>query len=142
MSAMKDLRVHHILCTSNYEGKGYSDAFCDNMSAVVDRLRSNPDEKLHLVAQPDMICRNCPNKTTDHTCAHDGNKIVAKDQRIAERLGLVVDGSYTYRTLCKITREQMTPELFTELCGVCSWHAQGLCKYEYFLDRLDACIFM
>ena len=32
-------RGHHIVCTSLYEGKGYSGAFCENMTAVVERLR-------------------------------------------------------------------------------------------------------
>ena len=49
-------RGHHIVCTSLYEGKGYSGAFCENMTAVVERLRKDPDEELLLVAEPDMIC--------------------------------------------------------------------------------------
>ena len=56
-------RGHHIVCTSLYEGKGYSGAFCENMTAVVERLRKDPDEELLLVAEPDMICANCPNRT-------------------------------------------------------------------------------
>ena len=47
-------RGHHIVCTSLYEGKGYSGAFCENMTAVVERLRKDPDEELFLVAEPDM----------------------------------------------------------------------------------------
>ena len=39
-------RGHHIVCTSLYEGKGYSGAFCENMTAVVERLRKDPDEEL------------------------------------------------------------------------------------------------
>ena len=34
-------RGHHIVCTSLYEGKGYSGAFCENMTAVVERLRKD-----------------------------------------------------------------------------------------------------
>ncbi len=137
---MDIFRVHHILCASNYEGKGYSGAFCENMTAIVDRLRSNPDEALELVARPDMICRNCPNKIDDRTCKSNGNRVVEKDRRIADVLELTEGGTYTYRELCRAARRPMTPQLFSDLCGECSWKDQGLCKYENFIAQLDACI--
>ncbi len=66
---MEYFRVHHILCTSLYEGKGYSGAFCENMSSVVERLRANPEEELVPVAEPDVICAGCPNRTAGGMCA-------------------------------------------------------------------------
>ena len=74
-------RGHHIVCTSLYEGKGYSGAFCENMTAVVERLRKDPDEELLLVAEPDMICANCPNRTETNECVHNHNRVVNKDRR-------------------------------------------------------------
>lgn len=74
-------RGHHIVCTSLYEGKGYSGAFCENMTAVVERLRKDPDEELLLVAEPDMICANCPNRTEMNECVHNHNRVVNKDRR-------------------------------------------------------------
>ncbi len=141
MNEYDQLRVHHILCTSNYEGNGYSGAFCENMTKIVNRLREDPDEKLELVAHPDMICLNCPNKTESDTCMHDFNRVVEKDRFIAEKLGLTEGNVYTYRALCRKTREQMTEEMFTELCGRCDWKKQGLCRYEDFIAQLEKCIY-
>ena len=117
-------RGHHIVCTSLYEGKGYSGAFCENMTAVVERLRKDPDEELFLVAEPDMICANCPNK----------------DRRVIEFFGLEENRVYTYREMCRHARAAMNMDFFMENCGKCDWRKQGLCKYEDLLAQLDRCI--
>lgn len=133
-------RGHHIICTSLYEGKGYSNAFCDNMTAIVTRLRKNPDEELLLAAEPDMICANCPNRTADQKCSHNANRVVDKDRRVIDCFELTEGKTYTYRELCRHARDHMTHEVFMEFCGSCPWRAQGLCKYEDLLAQLDRCI--
>lgn len=133
-------RAHHIICTSLYEGKGYSGAFCENMTAVVERLRSNPDEKLLLVAEPDIICRNCPNHTVKGTCSVNCNRVVEKDRRVLDWLHLEEGTVYSYREMCRQAREYMTEEIFLKNCGKCDWRKQGLCKYEDLLAQLDRCI--
>ena len=97
-------RGHHIVCTSLYEGKGYSGAFCENMTAVVERLRKDPDEELLLVAEPDMICANCPNRTETNECVHNHNRVVNTDRRVIEFFGLEENRVYTYREMCRHAR--------------------------------------
>lgn len=133
-------RAHHIICTSLYEGKGYSGAFCENMTAVVERLRSNPDEELCLVAEPDIICRNCPNRTEKEECSSDSNRVVEKDRRVLNWLHLEEGKVYTYREMCRHAREHMTEDIFLENCGKCDWRRQGLCRYEDLIAQLDRCI--
>lgn len=133
----KKLRVHHIFCTSLYEGKGYSSEFCDNMSAAVDYLRSHPDEKLTLVAEPDIICANCPNYLENDRCAQDSNHVVHKDYGILKYLELVEGADYSYRELCRQARKKITEEIFLESCGNCEWRKQGLCRYEDLTAQLD-----
>ncbi len=133
-------RAHHIICTSLYEGKGYSGAFCENMTAIVNRLRSNPDETMVLVAKPDMICANCPNRTEDGKCTENDNHVVEKDRFVMSRLKLQEGAVYSYRKMCRQARTYMTEEVFMENCGTCDWRAQGLCRYEDLIARLDACI--
>lgn len=133
-------RAHHIICTSLYEGKGYSGAFCENMTAIVNRLRSNPDEELVLVAEPDMICANCPNRTVDGKCESNDNRVVEKDRRVMRWLEFNEGTLYSYREMCRHARSHMTEEIFMENCGKCDWRAQGLCRYEELLAQLDACI--
>lgn len=129
-------RAHHILCTSLYEGKGYSGAFCDHMSAVVERLRGNPDEELILVAEPDLICARCPNNNGNGECAQDHNRVVDKDRRVLRSFELEEGQCYTYRALCGHARAHLTEDVFAELCGTCEWHRQGLCHYEDLIASL------
>lgn len=131
------LRVHHILCTSLYEGKGYSSTFCDNMSSVVDELRKHPDEKCMLVAEPDMICANCPNHRENDGCSQNGNHIVEKDLKLLNVLGFREGNEYSYRELCRQARKTITEEIFLESCGNCEWRRQGLCRYEDLTAQLD-----
>lgn len=133
----KKFRAHHILCTALYEGKGYSGDFCDNMSQVVDYLREHADEKLQLVAEPDIICEDCPNRQEDNTCSQDTNHVVVKDRWILKMLGFKEGGIYTYRQMCQQAREKITEAVFLESCGKCKWRAQGLCQYTNLLKQLN-----
>lgn len=135
-----NFRAHHIICTSLYEGKGYSGAFCENMTAIVERLRSNPDEELCLVAEPDIICRNCPNCTGKGECSSDSNRVVEKDRRVMQWLDLEEGKTYSYREMCKHARVHMSEENFMKNCGKCDWRKQGLCRYEDLIAQLDRCI--
>ncbi len=133
---MEYFRVHHILCTSLYEGKGYSGAFCENMSSVVERLRANPEEELVPVAEPDVICAGCPNRTEQGECAQNQNSVVEKDRFLAEQLGISTGRVSTYRELCRQAAGKMTREIFARSCETCDWHRQGLCRYEALTAQL------
>ena len=83
---MMRLRVHHLLCSALYAGKGYSEEFCENMQKVVRRLWGEPgrkgiEEELKLIAEPDEICTACPN-LSDNGCELDDNRVVSKDEAL------------------------------------------------------------
>lgn len=42
------LRPRHLLCTQGYEGRGYSEEFVCNMTAVVRRIRTEPDKRVKI----------------------------------------------------------------------------------------------
>ena len=100
--------------------------FVKNMTAVVERLRKDPDEELLLVAEPDMICANCPNRTETNECVHNHNRVVNKDRRVIEFFGLEENRVYTYREMCRHARAAMNMDFFMENCGKCDWRKQGL----------------
>ena len=135
-----EFRAHHIICTSLYEGKGYSGAFCENMTRIETALRKEPVRRLVLVAEPDMICANCPNQTSQGTCSHNANQVVGKDRRVMERFDLKEKEQYSYRELCRHALEHMNHEVFMEFCGKCDWRAQGLCNYDDLLAQLSRCV--
>lgn len=134
-------RAHHIICTSLYQGEGYSSAFCNHMSTVVKRLRSNPDEELLLVAETDLICRSCPNYTKGGKCS-DNNSVVGKDRCVIKWLKLKEGKTYSYREMCRHACEHLTEQIFMESCGNCDWKKQGLCRYEDLIAQLKSCVEM
>lgn len=64
------LRGHHFLCILTYRGYGYTPAFVDNMTALVDEIgRGRP---VILVDGPDDICAGLTeegHKTCNHDCS-------------------------------------------------------------------------
>ncbi len=134
---MRDFRVHHILCTNLYQGYGYSGDFCENMTEKVNWLKANPNEKIRLVADADMICQKCPNLTEDRKCVSDENHVQIKDRALLEPLHLVEGEAYTYAELYAHAREYMTKEIFEKSCSKCEWYKQGLCSFEALDFRLE-----
>lgn len=134
---MNEFRVHHILCTPLYEGKGYSGAFCENMTQIVEKLRAFPSQPVFLVSHPDMICKNCPNLTPEGRCRQDKDHVVAKDEALREVLQLEKEKTYTYQELLKRAKSRITKQEFEKTCQNCKWYQMGICTYEKLQEGLE-----
>lgn len=138
---MMRLRVHHLLCSALYVGKGYNEAFCANMQRVVEWLwKDGEGEKREvlLIAEPDNICVSCPNLVYDR-CKLDDNHVVSKDAALAHALGLEIDCIYPVSELLHIVGSRLTAEIFEESCQNCEWYEQGLCDYEQLARKYGEC---
>lgn len=122
------LRPHHLLCTQDYEGRGYSEAFVRNMSSAVQRIRTNPDLKVRITFAADSLCAFCPNLADSGAC-RDQEKVLAFDQGVAHALGLQEKG-YKCQDLMHRFHEKMNadPELLRRICGSCSWYENSACE--------------
>lgn len=131
------LRAHHLLCTVLYEGKGYSDAFVENMNQVVDMLRK--DTSVHIIKAPDTICAHCPNAKSDGGCElDDENELIEDiDSYIIEVLGLEEDREYKSKDLYKLALQNIKKEHFTKCCNSCRWHECGICSYDKYKAALE-----
>lgn len=130
-SASKPLRYrpHHFLCSLGYEGKGYSDGFTENMTAIVmGQLRSTQGDGviIEVVNETDDICAPCPMRTKD-TCI-DEPKIAALDARHATALGLTPDMRLTWGEAKRRMRDRVTPADLDHLCQGCQWLKLGVCQ--------------
>lgn len=132
----RSLRAHHVLCTTLFEGKGYSSGFCAGMEKMVRQLRENPDAPLLAVCVPDEVCQNCPNLTEKNTCSSNRNQIVKKDKRVCQMLHLQENKIYTYRELQIRAKKYLDQQNFEEICGDCNWNKLGLCSHEKLMQRL------
>lgn len=134
------LRVHHLLCSALFVGKGYSDAFIANMKQVVDMLFSEEqEENIILVTKPDLICSACPNQV-EGACVLDDNNVVSKDEALAEALGLFCNHRYRKEEILRLVREHLTKEIFETSCHRCRWYREGLCHYEALQQRYEQMI--
>ena len=151
---MMRLRVHHLLCSALYVGKGYSVAFCGNMQKVVTWLwepLSEPEEgkrqeepgdilcegekrEIRLITEPDDICGACPN-LGDNGCKLDDDHVVTKDAALAQVLGLEVERVYPVAELLHTVSKNLTAEIFENSCHNCDWYGQGLCHYEQLAEK-------
>ncbi|MCM1253210.1 MAG: DUF1284 domain-containing protein [Clostridium sp.] len=144
------LRVHHLFCSALFVGKGYSDKFCENMDSVVRKLwtesphdnsahneKRQENTQIELITEPDCICAQCPNLTTDG-CSLDANNVVSKDEKLAQRLDLKVNRSYPVDELLRHTAAHMTEEIFETSCHNCEWYQTGLCSYEKLIEKYKA----
>ena len=129
---MKLFRVHHILCTDLYTGKGYDDAFCRNMTAFVTALKTNPKQKVCLVTAADALCENCPYLSSEGFCQNGNNHVHKKDKQLLDIFHLTENREYTYQQLLQAAGMYLTEEKFKESCQSCTWYQQGICRYKDF----------
>lgn len=157
---MMRLRVHHLLCSALYAGKGYSRAFCENMQKVVtwlweplsepaegrkrrqgepgDILCEGENREIRLITEPDDICKECPN-LGDNGCKLDDDHVVSKDAALAQALGLEPERVYSVKELLHIVRSNLTAGIFDGSCHNCEWYEQGLCHYEQLAEKYRGC---
>ena len=131
---MMRLRVHHLLCSALYAGRGYSEAFCENMQHVVEWLWNSSyaqkkERKVMLVSGPDQVCSACPNLTADG-CSLEDDQVVGKDIRLAQALQLETQKVYAVSGLLAQVSQNLTEDIFETSCKKCDWYEMGLCDYE------------
>lgn len=123
-------RPHHFLCSLGYQGKGYSDGFTENMTAIVmGRLRASGGDGVIIEViedRTDDICAPCPMRNADH-CT-DEAKIAALDARHAEALGLTAGMRLTWGDAKRRMREHLRPTDLDHLCQGCQWLKLGVCQ--------------
>ena len=136
MSSKKviDLRAHHLLCSVLFEGKGYSETFTANMTAIVDALL----EKQNLVklrTSRDVICNDCPNLKSDGGCMLD-DKIPDLDKTVLDFFDIPVSSEISSVEVFQKISKKITPEFFAYCCDECRWKKMGICTYDKYVANL------
>lgn len=93
---MLRIRPHHLNCIPRFEGKGYSEAFCENMKKIQQQIKNG--EKFKLVFEADDICAACPNLI---------NGVCKEEEKV---------GRYD-----KLTMENNGKDI-SEICADCKWY--------------------
>lgn len=157
------LRAHHLLCIPQYQGSGYSKAFCLQMDKVTKTLKERR-ERLVIQDAPDVLCAHCPNlvqagsnllhpseeKSPDELweghgsagkkgfggwCCEKEAEIIRKDRTLLAGLSIEAGAAYDAEELREILHSQMTQNLFDEACGDCEWLRRGFCSYRLWREK-------
>lgn len=120
------LRPHHLLCTQSYSGKGYDDAFVQNMNQLVAKLRTEEQTPVEIVFHSDELCSCCPNRTDNNLCK-DNQKVTSYDKKVTEYFDIEAK-TYIYQDITRKIRENMTPEMLEDICGNCEWYPVSACR--------------
>jgi len=120
------LRPHHLLCTQGYSGKGYSDEFVENMTAITNLLRGEESVTINIVFSTDDICVKCPLMLGEDLC-EDQPKVKRLDKKIVEYFDLA-EKSYIYQDIIREINDKMTTAMMDDICAECSWYAVSACK--------------
>jgi|GEM_PF-33188 len=119
------LRPHHLLCLQGFSGKGYSDDFIENMTAIKEVL-SDKNSIINLVFSNDDICFKCPHLLTNNLCA-TGSGVKIKDDKIIKYFSLV-QKQYNYHELITQIKEKITPSIMADICNECTWYDNSHCR--------------
>lgn len=113
-----------MLCISFFEGKGYSEEFVSNMTAIIQALNDN--NKIQLVNGPDQICKACPNNNHQGGCV---GKATRYDKSIIKLCNLETKHTVSWMELhSKVKQEIIETGRLAEVCGDCEWSNLCLSK--------------
>lgn len=122
-------RPHHFLCALGYAGKGYSESFTANMTAIVQQcLRAQGGENtlIMVVGALDDICGACP-KRRGIICANQ-KKVTDLDARHAAALDLRIGEILTWGEALQRIKTHVYPDDLQQICKGCQWLEFGLCQ--------------
>lgn len=123
---MLHLRPHHLLCLLFYEGKGYDEAFVQNMDRLIAHLHHHQMAQVLLTDGEDYICSCCPQRMENGQCVSN-QKVEMLDQRVIDTFHLKIGQYYDYHHLTHQLSKLLNEDNFKKICSECEWYKQGIC---------------
>ncbi len=114
------LRPHHGMCFQFYEGKGYSEDFTDHMGRIIREMEADPEQKIRLKVEMDIVCENCPNNESGECITAD--KVKRYDEEVLKACVLEDGDEISFAGFTELVREQIIDAgIRSDICGDCSW---------------------
>ncbi|MBE5902108.1 MAG: DUF1284 domain-containing protein [Lachnospiraceae bacterium] len=115
------LRPHHGMCFQFYEGKGYSEEFTDHMGKVIQAMEADPQQKICLKTETDVVCANCPNRKGDECESQE--QVLRYDEGVLKACNLTAGQELSYGAFIAVVREKIIEAgLREKICGDCCWN--------------------
>lgn len=113
-----NLRPHHALCISFFEGKGYSPEFVHNMARVIHILEAG--SYIRLSGGVDCICSHCPNNKADE--CEQKIKVERYDKAVMSACKLETGEVLTWQELKELAFDKIiSAGNLSSVCGDCQW---------------------
>ena len=121
-------RAHHFLCALCFQGEGYSPAFVENFSNIMQQLCSPSGDAtpITVTANADSICEPCPNRI-EKSCK-TADKIAVLDSAHARALHIQPGDVLTWGEAKQKITQHITLDTFHKMCETCSWKPLGICE--------------
>lgn len=119
------LRPHHALCLRHFVGKGYSQEFVQNMTALHERLNGGNRQMVQIIMHRDSVCVACPHDV-DFACESE-EKVQRLDRAVADACGLRSGQWISWQELCQLIDDRVMPGgRMPDVCEICEWYS--LCR--------------
>ncbi len=114
------LRPHHGLCIRYFAGKGYSEAFVQNMRQVIARLQDAPEQPVRLRAEVDAVCTACPHNLQG--ACETAEKVARYDAACLTLCGLQNGQVLPWSAFAgRVHQNIIAPGRLAEVCRGCRW---------------------
>lgn len=114
------LRPHHGLCIRHFKGKGYSEAFVENMKKVIEALRADPSREIVLQEGADVLCACCPHNRSGICEAQE--KVAGYDAACLAACGLRGGQRLTWESFQRLIAARLAGQKGLErVCRGCQW---------------------
>lgn len=119
------LRGHHFLCILTYRGHGYTPAFVENMTGIVEAIGQG--RPVTLVEGPDDICNGFTDecrKTCDHDCSKPSTLEIDLLASDAAKQLIPLHGGEPFvldREHIILMRKEFAGGAIRRACEQCSW---------------------
>lgn len=114
------LRGHHFLCSLHYQGAGYSAAFTDNFTALMQQVQTGAVTRVRVAPMADAICQACPSLQSDQQSCEFQASVMRRDRALLDAMDWQPGQEFDLEEahLAVLARREA---LMAEVCPGCEW---------------------
>ncbi|HML06009.1 MAG TPA: DUF1284 domain-containing protein [Methanobacterium sp.] len=122
------IRAHHLLCMQGFQGYGYSEEFSQNMSKIIQNLKSNKEQKIEITVDLDVICKCCPHKKNKICKNIISNWMIKRvDKKVIGKLKIDYSTEISFKEIISLTNHVFkTHDDLKGICSSCLWKEKCL----------------
>ena len=118
------IRAHHLVCIQGFRGLGYNQKFIDNMTKVIETIKSHPNLWIEVITNCDIICSACPHEI-DGICRKEKaspEKVPNSDRQVLRGLRFKAHDKILAKDIPRLVEEKLGDAIALQnICQDCDW---------------------